>query len=668
MHISKIHIKNFRLLQDTEMVIDENQKDLSILLGRNNSGKTSFVSIFEKFLLNPNFNFYDFPLALRQKLIEFNEETDVNDLLIQLVITIQYFQEDSFEYISNFFMDLSPEVFEINILCECSIKKELFLKSISEIGEDDDIKKKHIENNLSKYLDVSFYSFLDKEDLNPQNRYKLVKRERRHLEQLINIQVVHAKRDVASSESSSASGALSKLANIYFDKEYGHQENDYAEINKKIFKMDDSLNALYDEHFKNFLSMAKEFLSLSNLQVKSNLESKRLFASASKITYGDTSLSLPENLNGLGHLNILYLLIQMELIKAEFLKNSKDINLLFIEEPEAHTHPQMQYVFAKHIKKVLKEIKKSQTFITTHSSHIVTQCDFKDIKYFKSCDENKNVRIQNFYSELESKYSSEQDHFKFLKQYLTLYSAELFFAEKVIFIEGTSEAMLLPYFMQEVDKEINDPKILLASQNITVIEAGANAKVFSHFLEFLDIKTLIVTDIDTISGESRKACQVNTFAEDTSNQTIKYYLEAPEPKEKPATLEDKERIKSWLQNEVILNKSSSDSNIKVCYQVKTILDHEGEQFYHARSFEDAFISENLELIKTNKDDVQGLKLRKKLDEFNINDGCFYTLTNEILYSDGKSDFAASILYLALTKDVKWQVPHYIKEGLKWIAE
>lgn len=667
MYISKVHIKNFRLLQDTEMLIDENQKDLSILLGRNNSGKTSFVSIFEKFLLNPNFNFYDFPLALRQKLMEFNEETDVNDLLIQLVITIQYFQEDSFEYISNFFMDLSTEVSEINILCECSIKKEQFLKSISEISEDGDIKQKYIENNLDKYLDVNFYSFLDKEDLNPQNRHKLVKRERRHLEQLINIQVVHAKRDVASSESSSsASGALSKLANIYFDKEYGHQENDYAEINKEIFKMDDSLNVLYDKHFKNFLSMAKEFLSLSNLQVKSNLESKRLFASASKITYGDTSLSLPENLNGLGHLNILYLLIQMELIKAEFLKNSKDINLLFIEEPEAHTHPQMQYVFAKHIKKVLKEIKKSQTFITTHSSHILTQCDFKDIKYFKSSD--KNVKIQNFYNELKNKYSSEPDHFKFLKQYLTLYSAELFFAEKVIFIEGTSEVMLLPYFIQEVGKEISEPKISLSSQNITIIEAGANAKVFSHFLEFLDIKTLIITDIDTISGESRKACQVNTTAGDTSNQTIKYYLEAPKPKEKPATLEDKERIKNWLQNEVILNKSLSDSNIKVCYQVKTILDHGGERFYHARSFEDAFISENFEQIKINKDDIQGLKLRKKLDEFNINDGCFYTLTNEILYSDGKSDFAASILYLALTKGVKWQVPLYIKEGLKWIAE
>lgn len=667
MYISKVHIKNFRLLQDTEMVIDENQKDLSILLGRNNSGKTSFVSIFEKFLLNPNFNFYDFPLVLRQKLIEFNEETDVNDLLIQLVITIQYFQEDSFEYISNFFMDLSPEVFEINILCECSIKKEQFLKSISEIGEDDDIKKKHIENNLGKYLDISFYSFLDEEDLEPENRHKLVKRDKRDIEQLINIQVVHAKRDVASSEASSASGALSKLANIYFDKEYGHQENNYTRINKEIFKMDDSLNSLYDTHFKNFLSMAKDFLSLSNLQVKSNLESKRLFASASKITYGDSNLSLPENLNGLGHLNILYLLIQLELIKAEFLKNSKDINLLFIEEPEAHTHPQMQYIFAKHIKKALEEIEKSQTFITTHSSHIVTQCDFKDIKYFKSCDENKNIRIQNFYSELESKYSSELGYFKFLKQYLTLYSAELFFAEKVIFIEGTSEAMLLPYFMQEVDKEINDPKISLASQNITIIEAGANAKVFGHFLEFLGIKTLIITDIDTVNIQQNKnnkddlmACPVKDGVA-TSNETIKYYLRAPVIKldDFIADDENKKQYAEWFNT--LLNSHIDNGNILVSYQLKA-------QNYHARSFEDAFISENFELIKIHKDNIEGLKNRSEIDEFNPVNDSFYQLTDEVLYSNKKSDFAASILYLALTEDIKWQVPFYIREGLKWIAK
>ncbi|HJE03872.1 MAG TPA: AAA family ATPase [Aliarcobacter thereius] len=661
MYISQVCVKNFRLLQDSTMTIDEKQKNLSILLGRNNSGKTSFISIFEKFLLTKPFDLYDYPLALRQKILAFDTDTDVSDLLIQLIFTIQYSKDDSFEHISNFFMDLSPDSFEINILCECSIDSEKFLKELFKMN-DLEVRKKYIENNLQEYLKLDFYSFLDKDDLKLENRHKLIRRERKHVDQLINIQVIHARRDVASSEISSASGILSKLANIYFSKEYGNEESNYAEINKQIFEMDKDLDSLYSKHFGGFLANAKDFLELSNLQVKSNLESKRLFSGASKISYGDQFNSLPESLNGLGHLNILYLLMQVELIKAEFTENSRDINLLFIEEPEAHTHPQMQYVFAKKVKGILDEIPKSQAFITTHSSHIVTQCDFKDIKYFKCDKKNESVIIQNFYSELKEKYSKEYEHFKFLKQYLTLYSAELFFAEKVIFIEGTSEAMLLPYFIQKIDKA--NSELQLSSQNVSIIEIGANAKVFRHFLEFLDIKTLIITDIDTI-GEDRKACVVSDTVVDTSNQTIKYYLDAPTPiNSKIITAEEKEKIKVWIQKNVINKTLQTHEKIRIAYQVNTSL---SSGSYHARSFEDAFISENFELIKTYKDDIQGLKLRKKIDEFDTEDGCFYTLTDDVLYSNGKSDFASSILYLALVENVEWKVPLYIEEGLKWIA-
>ena len=43
MHIKTIHIKNFRLLQDSKLDMRE---DLSLLLGKNNSGKTSFMHTF----------------------------------------------------------------------------------------------------------------------------------------------------------------------------------------------------------------------------------------------------------------------------------------------------------------------------------------------------------------------------------------------------------------------------------------------------------------------------------------------------------------------------------------------------------------------------------------------------------------------------------------------
>ena len=57
MRITKIVINNFRLLKNS--VMDFN-RDLCLLLGRNNTGKTSFMVLIEKFLKSGDFNFNDF--------------------------------------------------------------------------------------------------------------------------------------------------------------------------------------------------------------------------------------------------------------------------------------------------------------------------------------------------------------------------------------------------------------------------------------------------------------------------------------------------------------------------------------------------------------------------------------------------------------------------------
>jgi putative ATP-dependent endonuclease of OLD family len=59
-------------------------------------------------------------------------------------------------------------------------------------------------------------------------------------------------------------------------------------------------------------------------------------------------------------------------------------------------------------------------------------------------------------------------NYKFLKQYLTLHRAELFFADKAIFVEGDTERILLPAMMKKIDQEKPDNPLL--SQNISIIE------------------------------------------------------------------------------------------------------------------------------------------------------------------------------------------------------
>jgi putative ATP-dependent endonuclease of OLD family len=656
MHISKIKIRNFRLLKDTVLDL---KKDVSLLIGKNNTGKTSFIVLFEKFFNSKKLEYNDFPVSIRSEINGINKDTNTDDLSIQLIIEIQYDENDNLEDISEFMLDLDPDITTVKILFECSIEKNILLKKTEGIQGSE--KVKFIEKNLSNFLKTKIYAFDDSEhseckDYFTEYRHKLIPKDLRNVTDLINIQIIHARRNVASSEDNNSKAPLATLTTAHFKSKNDSEFPDanINAINALVSKMDEALEKKYDPIFEDFLKNAQDFLNISDLNVKSDIQSKSLLENSSRVTYGPNNNLLPEHLNGLGHMNILFLLLEIERKKDTFEKHGNSINLLFIEEPEAHTHPQMQYVFAKKIKEVLNKINNLQTLITSHSSHIVSHSNFEDIRYLKAT--NNNIEIKNFHTELKNKYSKELESFKFLEQYLNIQSAELFFASKVIFIEGITERMLLPLFIQQFDSEqedIDDKYIPLASQNISILEVGANAKAFSKFLEFLDIRTLIITDIDTtvkkISDKEKISYEAHSVDGGgyTSNATIRYFLQSPEE------FSD-EKWKVWFKELINDSLKSKHENVKIAYQSK-------ENGYHARSFEDAFISLNIEKIKVNSDAIYGLKLKAELTS---NDD-MYDLTNKII--DKKSDFAASLLFLALSKDIQWETPLYIKEGLKWMT-
>ena len=198
---------------------------------------------------------------------------------------------------------------------------------------------------------------------------------------------------------------------------------------------------------------------------------------------------------------------------------------------------------------------------------------------------------------------------------------------------------------KEENAEYKSDYIPLSAQNITVIQAGANAKAFRHFIEFLQISTLIITDIDTVyrkEGGKRityPACSVlNTDCCNTSNATIKYYYAAPEFVY-GCSVHD-----AWFENIKNHSQKSISDFVNVSYQCE-------ENGYYPRSFEDAFINVNLTTLKEQQEQLLGLKNK---DEIDTNDD-IYNLTQEII--DKKSDFASSLLYIAYTdKNVEWTTP------------
>ncbi|MBK3745298.1 AAA family ATPase [Paraburkholderia aspalathi] len=679
MHIEQIKIENFRLLQ--KCCIDMREK-ATLLVGKNNTGKTSFAVLLEKFIERPDtFSFTDFPLSLREAIFNINADTNIEELAIRMVLRIAYTAKDDLRVLSEFMLDLDPERRHTSILLECVIDKKKLLRVLpTDIKE----RKKFIENNLSgKFLDVKIYAFDDWGYVGEQayyisNRNQLEEKERTSLRALLNFQVIHARRNVASSEDAGrGSKPLSAISTKFFrkrdieaDSDDGAEEDTSADksvagsiekLRSMLADIDTQLGEQYAEVFGSFLKNSRDFLDLGDLKVVSNIQSQSLIESSSQVIYGDTDNYLPEHYSGLGYLNILYLLLQIELCRDDFSRQNAPLNLLLIEEPEAHTHPQMQYVFADKIHGLVSDIPNLQALVTTHSSHIVSKSDFEDIRYLSRSSATGPVSIKNFHTDLSKEYdklgADGKALFKFLKQYLTINSAELFFANKAIFIEGTTERILLPLFIEMHDKENKEVAETggLSSQNISVLEVGANARAFAPFLEFIGVRTLIITDIDTTKAVPNEKTGKPSYqahrvegSTHTSNETLKHFFSAP-------ATDKVDKYQEWHKRLLSGEAESDNGQINLAYQME-------ESGYHARSFEDAFLAKNFKKIKMRKDDLEGLKNVQSIDTFDGGD--FYVLTERILSK--KSDFAGSLLYAALVEGETWEAPQYIMDGLKWI--
>ena len=671
MQIKQIKIKNFRLLRDFSIDLEEN---LSMIVGKNNTGKTSLLSLLERFLRGNqnNFTFHDFNIPF-QKEIEKTINNDIakddfKDLGIYLKIYIEYFKNDSLENISDLILNLDPKENFLVLSFGYSLNYEQYDRL-----KEDFLEFKKIFNNKTvldyliknhrKYFRISknVVEYNNEENSTQINDEQILK--------IITLKTISAKRDVANEEGESGSSnkTLSKLSYKFFNSLDKTDSANITELQKNLIETDDKLNSTYEKTFKKVIEDIRSFSynkNESQIAIKSNLEEVNILKDNTSVVYQQSDKELPEGYNGLGYMNLFAMIFNLHIIFDSFKKennpteNPSDINLLFIEEPEAHTHPQMQYVFINNIKALLVEGKKGlknlQTIISTHSSHITSQSTFDDVKYFYK--ESANNVISKNLSELENQYGTEDDEkrkFQFLKQYLTLSKSELFFSDKAIFIEGDTERILLPAMMKKIDNENNKTKNYtpLLSQKISIVEVGAYSHIFDKFLIFLGIKTLIITDIDSVKPDANGGkCKVSEGTH-TSNASIKHFLKDV----------DFNALKNLLPASKILSKNNNswekNKDGLICIELQT-----EQNNYYARSFEDAFISENLDFVKSNKENFKSLKNKDKLDEkipdyYDIADACI----------DKKTLFATEILYYSSGNYTEWEVPEYIKEGLLWLS-
>jgi hypothetical protein len=267
-----------------------------------------------------------------------------------------------------------------------------------------------------------------------------------------------------------------------------------------------------------------------------------------------------------------------------------------------------------------------QFIVSTHSSHVANAVGFESIRYFLPTSANgvRQTRIKDLREGLRD---TPKEHRRFLSQYLTLTRCDLFFADKAILIEGTGERLLLPVMIEKLEaSEPRAPK--LSSQYMTTMEVGGSyAHIFFALLDFLELRTLIITDLDSVVAAGGAACPVYQGAA-TTNACIKTWFGNGDCT--PAALLAKE------------DASNVNGLRRIAFQWP-----ETEGGPCGRTFEDAFMLANPEMfgIEGDTPDDKAQCAWEKLDKIK------------------KSEFA---LTHAIEK-TDWVAPRYIVEGLRWLA-
>jgi energy-coupling factor transporter ATP-binding protein EcfA2 len=656
MRIKGVEIENFRLLRDVAVGLEERT---TLIVGRNNSGKTSIAELFRRLLgeKSPSFRIEDFSLGCHECFwIAFEafragqSAPDVIALLpsIKVAIDIAY-DVDSPDLgpLSDCIVDLDPNCTDARLILTFGPRATAPGTLFADIGVGDDvaINRLNLFRALGSRLAGAYVASLEAVDPNdPTNRKSL---EPQTLTALIRGGFINAQRGL-DDDTHRERDVLGKVVEVLFqsaltDPIDPEKRTTAEQLKAAVEQIQGDLHAGFNAKLTSLLPTFDLFgypgLTDPGLVTETSFDVDKLLNDHTKVRYvGVNGMTLPETYNGLGVRNLVYMLLQLLRFFREYqtTPTSAGVHLIFIEEPEAHLHPQMQEVFIRQLDQIISAFVAQlnenrpwpvQFVVSTHSPHMANEARFESMRYFLSVPDGDGMRRSVVKDLRKGMGGAPQPDREFLHQYLTLTRCDLFFADKAVLIEGTAERILLPAMIRKTDNAAaGGPQ--LASQYLTVMEVGgAYAHRFFDLLSFLELRTLIITDIDAVKPNNSGKRVAVPVAEGafTSNGCLK----------------------AWFGDDVspetLLGKAEPDKTAgirRVAFQIP-----EADGGPCGRSFEDAFILANPARFPLGEDD-RALAA--------------YALARD----QKKSTFALE----HAIEHTDWNVPRYIAEGLRWLAQ
>lgn len=719
MKIQSVHIRNYRKLKNCHIDFGEKK---TVLVGANNSGKTSAISAIVWFLKNTDrFTLKEFTATNWAAINEIGEKWLEHDSVDEALLDSHQWDnivpsmdvwinvEDGEQYrVNHLIPSLSSwDGKKVGVRGQYEPKD---VKKLYTVYKDSKIKAKTLEGteewekagspdlypknlcdflgkglNLREYFDVKYY-IIDP-SLDPDNEDEVQSTPDNEignnpLDGLIKVDTILASRDFSDPEGQTDSDidTLSKQFQQYY-KSSGLEDEELTCEGLKLLGGIVTANKTYDEKLKKTFEVPVGELKNINypgfqnpeIRIRSKIQIEESIKHDSAVQFaiqGMEELVLPEKYNGLGYRNLISIYLKLIDFREKWLKelsegkNIEPIHIVFVEEPEAHLHAQAQQVFVKKAFEALcnNKLIEENPWLSTQlvlSTHSNHVVNELDLNCMRYFKRVIDVGEKIPVSKVVN-LSSTFGTDDETKQFVTRY---IRLTHCDIFF---SDAVI---FVEGPAEKILVPSFLakagLDSYYISVIEVnGRHAHSFRKLIEKIGIATLIVTDIDATDtkiedGKERHPSVITAKGND-------YKTGNPSIK---SWLSGKEQIDDLL---ALDGKEKLVNNVRIAFQtpVNVKWDKNKDDLTEVcpYTFEDALIFTNLELFRQ-----EGLKkmgtittianLLKHSNSANeLQNKIFKKLESKSGFQ--KADFAISLLY----KDdfVDLVAPVYIQEGLEWM--
>lgn len=528
MYIYKVEVENFRNFGD-QFILE--LKPYTLILGENSSGKTNLLCglalIFSQDIFTvrtrrleiDDFN-YGVIKAYKESIV------DGGDVIFPEIVISAYltdFNEAQQAAVGDWFIDKTLKQAKITYHFHPSKSWSTKDKWIHEqrelirpILEDPELEGEDKRANALNSIDLPLkhYDYTIYGGGNPSNICEP------YFLRMFKFELLDALRDAKKEL------AANKEFRLLF-KILNHEgsEVDYSDIRAHLIKLDKlvgsskalkyikaNVDALLKEISLNDPLVLNEvdfnFFRLEHTEILKNIN----------LQYGDAPIAIERN--GLGRNNLLFLSLILSHLYDSDTADTTVFRAVGIEEPEAHLHPQLEDHLAYNLERQmnkrakiilnddgepeaseeLEEGKRDdlQIIATSHSSHIAAGASLENLV---TIYRNQTTRQPMSHWALAGLSDSAPDRrtIRYLKKYLDATKSTLFFARKIMFVEGIAEQTLIPVFYKQHTGHYP------SYDGGSVINVQGIA--FRHFLKVVTngyfLKCAVMTDDDHSSRASK---------------------------------------------------------------------------------------------------------------------------------------------------------------------